>query len=285
MFRSSVKVPPTQVLPGVNTLVKLAIVPPAGPAGRAGAPVVTGGPLGAVSPTGAAPATWMQLPSRIEDVDETPPGPGRRSLLYVAAPRYAGDLEGPEPGSPCRVTWPTPVGLCELPTRFQGRAFVGPALRAWRLVVDGPVMRAQRRRFFRVPWVGPVTLEVSGDLSQPQPQPQPRRVTGPDQDGSPAVAADLQVLTGMAMDLSEGGLRVTLPAPGLQDRTAIRVLLPVRDQVLVLPATTVWHRADPAPGRRQVETGISFDDTEEHGDLLRRVVVEAQLQARRAGLI
>jgi hypothetical protein len=278
MFRSSVKAPPTQVLPGVNTLVKLAIVPPAG---RAGAPVPTGGPLAAVSPTGTAPATWMQLASRVEDLDEAPPGPGRRSLLYVAAPHYAGDLEGPEPGSPCRVIWPTAVGLYELPTRFQGRAFVGPALRAWRLAVDGPVHRAQRRRFFRVPWVGPVTLEVSGDVTWPQ----PRRVTGPDQDGSPAVTADLQVLTGMAMDLSEGGLRVTLPAPGLPDRTAIRVLLPVRDQVLVLPATTVWHRADPVPSRRQVETGISFDDTEEHGDLLRRVVVEAQLQARRAGLI
>ena len=275
MFRSSVKAPPTQVLPGVNTLVKLAIVPPAG---RVLAPVATGGPLGVVSPTGAAPATLLQLPSRVEDVDEAPQGPGRRSLLYVAAPRYAGDLEGPEPGSPCRVIWPPAVGLFELPTRFQGRAFVGPTVRAWRLAVDGPVHRAQRRRYFRVPWVGPVTLEVSGDVTWPEPDTCPGT-------GSPALAADLQVLTGMAMDLSEGGLRVTLPAPGLPDRTAIRVLLPVRDQVLVLPATTVWHRAAPASARRQVETGISFDDADEHGDLLRRVVIESQLQARRVGLV
>jgi hypothetical protein len=34
-----------------------------------------------------------------------------------------------------------------------------------------------------------------------------------------------------------------------------------------------------------VETGISFDDADEHGDLLRRVVIESQLQARRVGLV
>jgi hypothetical protein len=93
------------------------------------------------------------------------------------------------------------------------------------------------------------------------------------------------VLTGVTVDLSEGGLRVTLPEPGLPDRTAIRVLLPVHDQVLVLPATTVWSRPAPPPAAGLVQTGISFDDVEDHDDLLRRVVVDVQLRARRIGLV
>jgi hypothetical protein len=96
-------------------------------------------------------------------------------------------------------------------------------------------------------------------------------------------AAGLQVLTGTTLDLSEGGLRVALPVPGLPEGCAIRVLLRVRDRVLVLPATTVWRR--PATSKaRLVETGVSFDDVEEHGDLLRRVVIDEQLRTRRAGL-
>lgn len=277
MFRSSVKAPPTQVLPGVNTLVKVAIVPPG-----------ARGLLGPGTPIGAGQAPLLHLPSRVEDIEQERQAPGHRARLYVAAPRYAGDLEGPEPGSPCRVIWPTPNGLFELPTRYQGRSVVGPAVRAWRLTVDGPVVRAQRRRYFRVPWVGPVTLEVTAEVSaaatagglpvgEPAGEPAPAAT-------SVAVIESLQVLTGMTIDLSEGGLRVALPVPGLPIGTAIRVLLPVRDHVLVLPATTVWNRPSPAPVVRQIETGISFDDVEEHGDLLRQVVIEAQLKARRVGL-
>jgi len=301
MFRSSVKTPPTEVLPGVNTLVKLAILPPAE---RVAAPV--GGFVPAVFPPAypsstavtatvpPLPATLMQLPSRVEDVEPAGHRQDGRSLLYVAAPHYAGDLEVPEPGTGCRVIWPTPVGLCELPTRFTGRVLVGPGLRAWRLVVNGPVQRTQRRRYFRVPWIGPVTLEVSDDGSRPEPLGPVGLLQHDDPDGADAAlivgpgeagAGSLQVLTGMTLDLSEGGLRVALPTPGLPDATAIRVLLPVYDQVLVLPATTVWHRPAPTPNLRQVELGVSFDDVEEHGDLLRQVVFEAQLQARRTGVV
>lgn len=262
MFRNSVSTLPTEVLPDINTLVKVTITTP---------PAIMTAPASRTAPE---PRRLVQLPSRVEDVDPAAHTTGRRTLLYVAVPRFAGDLEGPQPGSPCRVIWHSPLGMYELPTRYQGRTLVGPAVRAWRLVVDGPVVRVQRRRYFRVPWVGPVTLEVAAD------------------EGTEPVAADeerLQVLTGMSVDLSEGGLRVALPPPGLRDGTAIRVLLPVRDRVLVLPATTVWNRPAPAPvsrhtRARQVEIGISFDNVEEHGDFLRRVVTEAQLRARRAGL-
>jgi hypothetical protein len=281
MFRSSVKSPPTEVLPGVNTLVKIALPAPAryGTLTRPAAASTTSAP--SVLGTALAPAMsdLLELASRVEDIEPAAQRRGgRRSTLYVAAPRYPGDREGPEPSSRCRVIWPSPAGIYALPTRFEGRALVGPRVRAWRLAVDGPVERVQRRRYFRVPWVGPVTLEVMpGEELQPA--------------GSwPGLTAivpgeGLQVLTGTTVDLSEGGLRVTLPAPGLPDRTAIRVLLPVRDEVLVLPATTVWSRPAPRPAVRLTETGISFDDVERYGDVLRREVVEAQLRARRVGLV
>lgn len=298
MFRSSVKAPPSEVLPGVNALVKVAIPAPArygAPARAAATPAAStlgstlgnalgstlgGTASGAVLGTALAPA-WtdlLELPSRVEDVAPASPyRGGRRTALYVAAPRYPGDLEGPEPGSGCTVIWPSPMGIYALPTRFEGRAMVGPAVRAWRLTVDGPVQRLQRRRYFRVPWIGPVTLEIMPDVELETAAGSTATVTAPEE--------DLQVLTGTTIDLSEGGLRVTLPAPGLPDRTAIRVLLPVRDEVLVLPATTVWSRPAPPPALRLMETGISFDDVERYGDLLRREVVEAQLRARRNGLV
>jgi len=262
MFRNCATAPQTDVLPAVNALVRLALpvrLPVGGPA-AVESPGGSGSADSSAGDTGPA-ETPPELPSRIEDIEISWPRAGRRTTLYVAAPRYQGDLEDPGSGTPCGVIWPTPVGLFRLPTRFDGRDRIGPLLRAWRLIVDGPVTRVQRRRYFRVPWIGPVTLEL-----RPH--------------GSPA---ELQVLAGTTVDLSEGGLRCSLPAPGLADRSAVRVLLPVRDQVLVLPATTVWQRAAPA-NARLVETGISFDDVEEHGDLLRRVVVEEQLRARRAGL-
>lgn len=269
MFSSSVAAPPTEVLPGVNALVTVAIAPPVTHDGPALPP-----------PDGPALAPLLQLPTRVEDVRPARPR-DRQALVYVAAPRYAGDLDGPEPGSPCRVIWSAPNGLFDLPTRYRGRSVIGPAVRAWQLVVDGPVIRIQRRRFFRVPWVGPVTLEVAED-----PAAGTAAVPGAAASGNGAGPSGngLHVLTGMTVDLSEGGLRVVLPAPGLPDGTAIRVLLPVHEQVLVLPATTVWNRPTRGPGGHQVETGISFDDVEEHGDLLRWVVVETQLKARRAGL-
>jgi hypothetical protein len=254
MFRSTVKAPPCNVLPNVNTLVKLQIT--------------------VRTPDGST-LHPHHLPSRVEDLEQRWPEGDPITLrstlltrLYVAAPHYPGDLEDPPLGSPCQVTWVTDLGLCELAARFEGRHRVGPRVRAWQLLVTGTTIRRQRRRYFRVPWIGPVTVELRGRGR-----------------GEPRNPVDgLQVLTGSSIDLSEGGLRVGLPAPGLPDGLRIRVLLPVRDQILVIPATTVWHRPCPIHASKLVEVGVSFDEVEAQGDLLRQVVLDEQLRARRLGL-
>lgn len=293
MFRSSIKTPPAEVLPGVNTLVKISIMPPATAVATVATTVATAVATTVTTTLAAGTTTgsgFLELPTRVEDVDHAGPSAGRRARVYVAAPHYPGDLEGPEPGCACRVIWATARGLCLLPTRYTGHIVVGSAVRAWRLTVDGPVARVQRRRYFRVPWIGPVTLEVTretGPDAGPDAGSPDAGSPGADTSGNEVALPEegLQVLTGVTVDLSEGGLLVTLPEPGLPDRTAIRVLLPVHDQVLVLPATTVWSRPAPPPAAGLVQTGISFDDVEDHGDLLRRVVVDVQLRARRIGLV
>jgi hypothetical protein len=127
MFRSSVKTPPAEVLPGVNTLVKISIM---SPATTVATTVTTTHAAGTTTGSG-----FLELPTRVEDVDHAAPSAGRRAQVYVAAPHYPGDFEGPEPDCACRVIWATARGLCLLPTRFTGRIVVGPAVRAWRLTV------------------------------------------------------------------------------------------------------------------------------------------------------
>ncbi len=258
------------VLPGVNTLVRITL----SSSGDPDSPVVA-----------------REVASRVEDVLAGPAARAAghaRDLVWVALPRYDGDVEVPERGAACRVSWPTPVGLFELPTDFDGRERVGPVVRAWRLRVRGPALRAQRRRYVRVPWTGPVTVELPGSVSAPEPggcnvppAQLPPESGDPPEDGE---AAAPRALAGTMVDLSEGGIRCLLPPPALAAGTRIRVVLAVAGQVLAPAAEVVWTRAATTGIGSFAETGVSFENPEEHGDLLRRVVFTEQLRTRRAGL-
>ncbi len=264
MFRAatSVQRAPVPVLPGVNTLVKLTV-------GRSDDP--------------SGPVLVADVPSRVEDLgSDRLIGPIRwADLLWVALPRYDGDVEVPESGTACRVSWPTPVGLYELPTAFEGRERVGPAVRAWRLRVTGPALRVQRRRYVRVAWTGPVTIELPGAVSAPAPGSPPS--LDPDVP-EPGDVGDRR-LAGAMVDLSEGGLRCLLPRPVLPPGTDITVALAVAGRLVRASGQVVWSRPTTTPVGGFAETGIAFDDPDEHGDLLRRAVFSAQVQARRAGLL
>lgn len=282
------------VLPGVNTLVRITVGSGSDP---------------------DAPALATEVPSRVEDLVtgvEAHDLGWPADIVWVACPRYGGDVEIPERGTACRLSWPTPVGLYELPTSFEGRDMVGPAVRAWRLRVRGPAVRAQRRRYVRVPWTGAVTIELPGPVAPPEPgtpgtdrpdgaQPSPTgsavptggartgesptEGSGAPGTGGAAPGATGRVLAGTMVDLGEGGIRCLLPPPPLSVGQSVRVVLPVAGQVLTPRARVVWTRACTTPVSTFAETGFAFDDPEEHGDLLRRVLFGEQLRARRAGLI
>jgi hypothetical protein len=249
------------VLPGLNTLIRITV-------GSSGDP--------------QDPPVASQVPSRIEDVvagDEVHDLGWSSPILWIAPPHYSGDVEIPERGTACTVSWPTPAGIYQLQAAFEGRDLVGPAVRAWRMRVTGPAMRAQRRRYVRVTWTGPVTVILPATPIE--------RTTDSEEGGSgriPDEAVESRGLAGAMVDLSEGGLRCLLPPPLLRSGQRVRVNLPVAGQLVDTAATVVWTKPRITPVGTFADSGFSFDDPEEHGDFLRRVVFSEQLRARRAGL-
>ena len=241
-------------LPTVNLLVRL------GPAGAGG-----GGGSG-----GGGEGTGPEFASRVEDVQ--PAGPGRGVRFLVAAPAYPGDLLDQPPDAdaaadedaaadaPWVMSWVTERARWELPV--QRRRAVGVVPRSWWLTPSGPVLRRQRRRFYRAGTCVPVELD---ELADPY-----------------------RTLSGRTLDISEGGLRCVVPLPDgdlpAGTRVLVRVALEGVDGVL---AGVVLRSRRPAPPARIAgwhrEVAIAFDDPERHGDALRKVVVRLQLRSRRLG--
>ncbi|MFN8075613.1 MAG: PilZ domain-containing protein [Kineosporiaceae bacterium] len=197
--------------------------------------------------------------SRIEDRTD-PQQPFAPERLLLAAPRYAGDSELPRPGTACWVSWPTQRGLMDLPVAFVGAEYAREKLAAWWVEVTGAAVRTERRRFFRV------TLQLPLELRVP----------------------DL-VLTGHVVDLSEGGLRCLLPsaldAAGLVLGDEVEVAFtPEGHSTLALSGIVV--RLLPGPTRTDPrEVGLRFLDTRAYADVMRRVVYDEQLRARRRVLL
>ena len=241
------------VLPGVNVLVRLTI----------------GVGATAEHAEHAEPPLAANVPSRIEDVVLADPQvKGSRTQLYVAVPRYPGDVDEPHPGTACTVTWVTSDGLYDLPAGFVERVVVGPVVWAWRVEVSGRAVRAQRRHYVRVPWTAPVVLDVVPVIRLH------RLVDG-------ACPVD-----GTTLDLSEGGIRCLLPLPPLRTGQPVRVHLELDGDQLTLEGTVIRVRvAARMPGAsRQCETGIAFTEPDRNGDLLRKVVFGEQRRLRRSGL-
>jgi hypothetical protein len=252
------------VLPGLNTLIRITV--------------------GSGSDPQDSPVA-SQVPSRVEDLvagDEVQDLGWSSPILWIAPPHYSGDVEIPERGTACTISWPTPAGIYQLNVTFEGRDLVGPTVRAWRMQVSGPSMRAQRRRYVRVPWTGPVTLEVP---AAPTTEPGAES-TQEDRDAAAGNTPEgPRNLSGAMVDLSEGGLRCLLPPPLLRIGQRVRVNLPVAGQLVETGATVVWTKPRTTPVGTFAEAGFSFDDIEVYGDFLRRVVYSEQLRARRAGLV
>ncbi len=229
-------------LPDVNTLVRVTI---------------------GSSPDPEDPPVARDVPSRVEDVAAGRPGTKRPmpTIIYIAVPSYSGDIHVPVEGTACDLAWLTPIGVFELPTAFHGREKVGPVVRAWRLAVTGGAVRAQRRRFVRAAWSGPVRIEgVTGDET-----------------------VEL-ALAGQGIDLSEGGVRCLLPPPQLLIGHDVRVVLTHPQQEMALPARVVRAEPTTTPAGRMIVTSLAFNDPDAYGDALRRLVFTQQLRARRAGL-
>ncbi|NLT54016.1 MAG: PilZ domain-containing protein [Actinomycetales bacterium] len=251
-----------------------------------------------------------EVSTRVENVVPGPDGNPVGAELLVAAPRFAGDLDVPLPTTPCEVTWLTARGIHELPTGFV-RVEAEDGLRMWRLRVTGPAYRVQRRRYFRVTCAFPVTLRVTerpGDTDTPaddetRPGDRPLSPSRPNRAGAQNLSAWQRAggivarqdqekeaepeevpLIGHTVDLSEGGARCAIKGPLLEAGTKVALSLMLGEERV--EATAVVLRAiENASGTASApdlyELAVSFENPDEYGDKLRRIVFAEQIRARR----
>lgn len=186
-----------------------------------------------------APGWPGPLATRVEDLDDE---------VVIAAPVGEHDALAPDLGVPIEVRWSSDRGPISMDTMLVAKELRG--VPTWRLQPDGPVVITQRRLHARAGALVPVVL---------------RSYRGR--------------LDGLALDLSEGGLRSVhrtgvAPEPG----DAAMVELELDDQSLVLAAEVT--RVESHAGRRHVIcrfTGIDDGDA----DRIRRYVFARQAREQR----
>jgi hypothetical protein len=230
------------------------------------------------------PAMASEIASRIEDVASDRRTGAPLSYL-IAAPWFAGDAEQPPAGTVCALQWPTPRGLCILPVVLQAEESGHGGLRLWRVKVTGPVRRHERRRYVRVPWQLPAELYVRRDLEALGPE----RRQAAERAGIKLVLAELpDSYQATAVNVSEGGLLCLSPAPAMPSTLPLVARFTIEQACFETPASVVWSvlRNSNGPGNvTQAESAIAFDDPGKYGEVLRPLVFQAQLRARRQGLL
>jgi hypothetical protein len=171
--------------------------------------------------------------------------------LTVAATLLRGGVAPPQPGDVLTLRWAGRRGRCAAPCVLRS---VHPVQFAtWTVEAVGTVEVEQRRRFARAPAQGPVHL-------------------GPDE-------PDLGlVLVGQLIDIGEGGLRVRLPAGGVDPEQPVFLRLLIDDRMVALRGTVL----------RLLETGsgdgvdavVTFDADQAQARAIRRHVLNRQLADR-----
>jgi len=230
-------------------------------------------------PDGSGPP--LDVASRIEDLTRNRKT-GKILSYLIAVPRFSGDVVLPAPRSACSLNWHTPRGLWMLPTAFENQETTGYGLRVWRLAVTGPPRRDQRRRYVRVPWSLPVELEIRRDLAALDPD--RRRLI--EQNGTADLLPDLpERLRARALNVSEGGLLCMTGGPVLPTYLPLITRFTLDTTAFVIPAYIVWSLVRDEKAEMGVENALAFDDPGIEGDALRPLLFQAQLKARRAGLL
>jgi len=215
-----------------------------------------------------------EVRSRVEEVIGRCAEHGQRYV--IAAPRYAGDVEVPDPATPCTLEWPGPHGIWVLPVEFVDEQVVGQGLRVWVTEVMSPPRQNERRTFCRVEWDLPLTVAAL-------PLDDVRRI--PSGTGAATMAQyDAMTVRGHTRNLSEGGVRCRLPGPGLPVGVGVMVEVEIAGESFTLAGRVQWVRPTGMHGADAWDTAISFDEPARHGDRLRPLLFAEQLRLRRAGL-
>lgn len=225
------------------------------------------------------------VPTRVENVAAGGGGSGLPRYT-VAAPRYEGDVEPPEPGTASTLEWPGAQGLWILPVSFVGQEITEDGLRLWTVDVIAAARQHERRSFVRVDWAVPVSLvprtaaeirnAMTGEsngavLAAPSPG-----------DGSGGPVPDS--IVGETRNVGEGGIRCLLPEPELPAGLGVSVDLELAGEAFRIPAQVAWVRPTGSLARLLFDVALAFDSSAVHGDRLRPLLFAEQLRVRRSGL-
>ena len=199
----------------------------------------------------------VRVPTRIEDADD--------GGLVVAAPSFRGDLHVVAPGLPVRLTWAGPRGQAR--QDFLLAEVVRRRVPAWELAPCSEVVVEQRRRYARVPARGAARLHpVPGD---------PLQHEDAAEEVEPSVG-------GLLVDLSEGGMAVSVPVgTWLQLGRLARATFEL-DGAPVDQAGQVV-RSLPSLDPERVEVVVAFGEPVAAADRLRRYVMQTQIKQRARG--
>jgi len=171
--------------------------------------------------------------------------------LTVAAIRSAAGVAQPRPGDAVTLRWANRRGRCAGPGLVRS---VHPVQFAtWTIEAGGMVEVEQRRQFARASAHGPVHV-------------------GPDE---PDVGT---VLLGHLLDISEGGLRCRLAAPGLDPDQPVFIRLLLDDRLVTVSGRVLRLVADrPDAG---VEAVLVFETDSAQSEAIRRYVLNRQRRDR-----
>lgn len=258
--------------------------------------------------TGAKEDLVIEVPTTVNSVEPAVSATGRTHLLLEAA---GVDFlpAAPDLTIEHALVWTTSGGHMELPVLVS--SLEGPL---WRVVVTGPVRQVQRRNFVRIAVRMPARVVLIAAPEQdpdedpdgnPDGNPDVDDLSDEDRDGDAATAAtaatgatgatgatapdpdgvpELTEWEGILVDLGEGGVRCAVRGTPPPQGSRISVSFP--DGNIMIHCLGVVVRFLPVHGidGHSTALAIRFDDPDEHGDTIRRLVFAEQLRLRQSHL-
>lgn len=194
-----------------------------------------------------------EYPSRVEDVGD--------GMLTLARPLSLPLEHEFQLGQSLLASWPDPDGLTAATVRLTGTR-MREHLGLWVTAVE-ELHRRQRRKFVRVPALGPIELmTIGGEAGQP-----------------------FAHVAGHLLDVSEAGLRCALrtsDAEALAGAPGLLASFALAETRFTVPAATLRTEAS-RKDDQLTECVLTFEIDEREAAELRRMVFAEQLRLRRPG--
>jgi hypothetical protein len=146
--------------------------------------------------------------------------------------------------------------------------------------VDGPAIRIERRRYFRVMLVMPMHVEIPRSASHYIERVRVG-VGGEESEVPGRVRGDVLALPGHTVDISEGGVRCLLPAPPLPPGAEVHIAFTAERADLRMRSLVIRSTPGRGDSEELCETSLQFTEPGQYAEVMRKVVYAEQLRQRR----